>query len=262
MGQTTPPRRLLASIHDVSPRFEAQVDALGDLLGRAGVVRPALLVVPDFWREAPIRAGTPFAGKLRAWSDAGAELFLHGAVHLDERAHRHGLTRLKARHLTAGEGEFLGLDTAEARSRLRAGRRLIEDVTGRPIAGFVAPAWLYGSGARAAMADEGIALAEDHWRVWRPADGAVLARGPVITWATRTPARKVSSLAVAALARALPGPRVMRLAVHPNDTRSAAVLRSIVATTAALARGRAVSRYADLHADQPHPSSRAECLTS
>ncbi len=58
-----------------------------------------------------------------------------------------------------------------------------------------------------------------------------------------------SSLAVAALAQRIPLPRVMRVAVHPGDVSSPAVVRSIVNTVAKLARSHAVSRYHDLVAD-------------
>ncbi|MES2057344.1 MAG: hypothetical protein V4564_15530, partial [Pseudomonadota bacterium] len=102
---------------------------------------------------------------------------------------------------------------------------------GRSIAGFVAPAWLYGRGAHEALASARIGLAEDHWKVWDAMDGRVLARSPVITWASRTPGRMASSLAVAAVARTVPTPRV------------------ISSTIAALSRNRMVSRYTDLIED-------------
>ena len=57
-------------------------------------------------------------------------------------------------------------------------------------------------GALQALSEARIALAEDHMRVWSPATGQKLAGGPVITWASRTRARLLSSLAVAALSRA------------------------------------------------------------
>ncbi|MBL7373250.1 DUF2334 domain-containing protein, partial [Escherichia coli] len=83
--------------------------------------------------------------------------------------------------------------------RIHAGRTLIEDIIGRPIAGFIAPAWLYGNGAHAAMKTLGIPLAEDHMRVWAPETGRIFVNSPVITWATRTRARMLSSLAVASV---------------------------------------------------------------
>lgn len=235
-------RQLLASIHDVGPRSEGAVDALHDRFAALGVAIPALLVVPDHWGDAPIIPGTPFATRLRGLSDAGHEIFLHGWFHRDSS----GQGGFKAKHMTAGEGEFLALSQAEATRRIVEGRALLEGIIGRPVTGFIAPAWLYGEGAHAALKATAIPLAEDHWRVWNPTTGAVLAMSPVITWASRTPMRLQSSLLVAALARTLPLPRIMRLAVHPGDTGSPALLKSISATLASLLNTHQPSRYADL----------------
>ena len=236
-------KRLFASIHDVSPRFEGQVDRLLDHLAPHVGRRLAMLVVPDHWSSAPI---TPaFAARLRGWADEGIEMFVHGWTHRDDSRHARAAAGFKAKHMTAGEGEFLGLDHADALRRMRRGKALVEDITGRAATGFIAPAWLYSDGARAALADAGFALAEDQARVWQPG-GAVVARGPVITWASRTRMRQWSSLAAAgALRHALQPTRNVRIAVHPGDTTVPALLASITATFAAFARHRP-SAYADL----------------
>lgn len=243
-------RLLLASIHDVGPRFEAQVDRLAERLDRLlGGPRFAMLVVPDHWDEAPLAGAPAFARKLRGWSDAGIEMFLHGWRHRDDQVHAGRIARVRAQHMTAGEGEFLGLARDEAARRMQAGRSVIEEAIGRPVAGFIAPAWLYGDGARAALADEAFALAEDHLRVWQPGSGRILARGPVVTWASRSRARIASSLAFAAVAPVLLAPLpVVRVAVHPGDTGVPALLDSIDATVGHFARRRRAGRYADLAA--------------
>lgn len=258
-GRERPPvRRLLLSIHDVGPRFEREIDILHNLLrGLVGDAPLAMLVVPDHWNEAPLARAPAFAARLRRWSDAGVEMFVHGWCHRHRGAHR-GLAGWKGRHMTAGEGEFLGLDHAEALARMRAGKALVEDIIGRPSAGFIAPAWLYGVGARRALAEAGFVCAEDHLRVWRPGDGAVLARGPVITWASRSPARIASSLAVASVARSLhPLIRNLRVAVHPGDTGEPRLLASIAATITAVRTNRIIARYADLEGGsiQPQPAA-------
>lgn len=237
---------LLSSIHDVSPRFERQVDDLAGLIERAsGSTRFAMLVVPDHWDSAPIARDPAFQRRLRGWADAGIEMFLHGWRHRDDRP-----TGFKARHLTAGEGEFLHLDRAEAERRLADGRKLIEDAIGRPVTGFVAPAWLYGPGAHEALRNLGFPLAEDHFRVWRPADGTVLARGPVISWASRSRGRIASSLLFAGLARTALGPqRVVRIALHPGDTRVPSLLTSIDRTLRRFARTHRLAGYAELVRD-------------
>jgi hypothetical protein len=233
---------LLASIHDVGPRFEAAVDRLAALLERRlGAARFAMLVVPDHWGEAPLANAPAYQAKLRCWADAGVEMFLHGFFHRDEAP-----AGFRARHMTAGEGEFSALSEAEATRRLRVGRDIVEQAIGRPVAGFIAPAWLYGPGAHAAITAERFAIAEDHFRVWRPADGRVLARGPVITWASRSPRRILSSRAFAGLARtALQPLPTVRLAVHPGDVAVPALLRSIDKTLVAFA-GRRAARYGEL----------------
>ena len=235
---------LLASIHDVSPRFEGEVDRLLDLLAPAIGERLAMLVVPNHWGDAPIVPGSPFATRLRRWSDRGVEMFLHGYFHRDEQRHG-GADRLRARFMTAGEGEFLGLSQTVASSRIAEGRALVENVIGRGIDGFVAPAWLYGKGALDALAESGIAIAEDHMHVWSPITGTRLARGPVITWASRTRMRLASSLFAASALRRLPI-EVLRIGVHPPDCRHSALVRSIGETFGLVTKKRRVARYADL----------------
>lgn len=236
-------RRLLASIHDVSPRFEAQIDTLAERLDRRlGSARFAMLVVPDHWDQSPLAADKAFQSRLRRWSDAGVEMFLHGWRHLDSAP-----SGFKARHLTAGEGEFSHLSHAEATIRLRAGRAVVEDAIGKSVAGFIAPAWLYSKAALTAVRDEGFALAEDHMKVWRPADSKILTRGPVITWASRSPNRIRSSLFFAGLASHGLRPLTnVRIAVHPGDTTVPALLESLDTTLTRLLPGRIAARYADL----------------
>ncbi|MCT2399559.1 polysaccharide deacetylase family protein [Novosphingobium mangrovi (ex Huang et al. 2023)] len=247
MSQSRDEKRLLASIHDVGPGSERQVEQLHALLSRRlGGPRFAMLVVPDHWGNHPLSADRPFQSKLRAWSNAGIEMFVHGWFHRDAAEHS-GAARFKAQHMTAGEGEFLGLDHATALRRMRDGKALIEDVIGRETAGFIAPAWLYGDGARTALREAGFALAEDHWRVWNAQSDAVLAKGPVITWASRSRMRTASSLAFAALARqALPLTATVRIAVHPGDVTKDALLASIDSTLKRFARTHRPSAYADI----------------
>ena len=240
-------RLLLTSIHDVSPRFESEVDRLRELLGPRVAARLALLVVPNHWGDSPIVPGSPFATRLRGWADDGLEIFLHGYFHRDEARHRGLGDRMRARYATAGEGEFLGLSREDATHRIAEGRALIEGVIGRPVDGFVAPAWLYSQGTIEALERSGIPLAEDHLRVWSPATGQQLARGPVITWASRTRLRLASSLAAAATLRRAPL-RVVRVGVHPPDCRHPALLRSIEKTVEIACRSRRPAAYSELAA--------------
>jgi predicted deacetylase len=241
----SPDRLLLGSIHDVSPRFEGEVDRLIDMLAAHVGSRIAMLVVPNHWGDAPIVPGSPFASRLRGWADAGMEMFLHGLFHRDQTRHERTADRLRAGLMTAGEGEFLGLSREQARTRIKEGRSLIEDVIGRPIDGFVAPAWLYGEGALAALRETDIPIAEDHLRVWSPGTDARLTSGPVITWASRTRLRLASSLLAAAALRRAPL-AVLRIGVHPPDCRHPALVRSIQRTFRKAGQSRRAASYREL----------------
>src|SRR6476620_12542873 len=128
---SAPGRLVIASIHDVSPRFESEVDQHLSLLHPHVGTRLAMLVVPNHWGDAPIRPGSAFASKLRGWADQGIEIMLHGLTHRDDVRHDGSADRLRAGFMTAGEGEFLGLSRQEANDRIIEGRTLIEDVIGR-----------------------------------------------------------------------------------------------------------------------------------
>lgn len=240
-------KRLIASIHDVHPGSLDAVERLAAQFERhLGAPRYAMLVVPDHWGRNAIRGNAAFARRLREWADQGIEMFVHGWFHQDRSEHS-GMAAIKAKHMTASEGEFLGLSRAEAARRMAEGKALVEDAIGAPAAGFIAPAWLYGPGAMEALEESGFALAEDHMKVWRPATGEVVAKGPVITWASRSRARTTSSLLAAALGRNFLSPlETVRVAVHPGDVSKPSILGSIDKTLAAFARKRAVGRYADL----------------
>lgn len=171
-------------------------------------------------------------------------MFAHGWFHKDMTVHSRAIARFKARHMTAGEGEFLGLDEVAAARRMADAHDLVEQVTGRPVSGFVAPAWLYGRPALDALTKSRFALAEDHMKIWEPSSGRVLARGPVITWASRSRARIASSLLAARLLPPLlRHAPVARVAVHPGDAHVPLLLDSIDRVLACMRQTHQPARY-------------------
>src|SRR5207244_609531 len=123
------------SIHDVSPRFESDVDRLVSVLQPHVDARMALLMIPNHWGESPLIPGTPFATRLRNFAASGSEIFLHGYFHRDHANHKRVIDKVRAGWLTAGEGEFLALSRSDAAERIQRGRALLEDITGRAVAG-------------------------------------------------------------------------------------------------------------------------------
>jgi hypothetical protein len=240
---------LLTSIHDVSPRFEREIDSLFDRIAPiTGANHLAMLVVPDYWGVAPLQKSPSYHRKLRDWSRQGVEMFLHGWHHRAESPPQRRVDRMRGNFMTAGEGEFLAMDRLNAVQKMRDGRKLIEDIISSPVSGFVAPAWLYGGGTLEAMRELQFSMAEDHLSVWNPTSGETLASGPVVTWASRSAMRTASSLAFARMAPAILSRfSVARIAVHPGDVSKSSILTSIDHCMARLlAQGRTPGRYSDL----------------
>jgi hypothetical protein len=122
-------RKVLVTLHDVTPRHEAAVDRMLALLASLGVPPVPLLVVPDFHGQWPLDRHPAFAGRLRTWRAAGHELVLHGYWHRElptDSVHGGLADGLRRGLLTGGEGEFLALDAAAAGARLDDGLAMWE----------------------------------------------------------------------------------------------------------------------------------------
>jgi len=243
-----PLRRVLVSVHDVTPRHFERLRTIDLLLGKHGLAgRYSALIVPNFWHEWPLADHPEFLSWLRRALDDGVEPVLHGYFHVDESEHRSAWDRLRGRTMTASEGEFLGLSKEAARARIVAGQRLLHDHLGTAPQVFIAPAWLYSPGTHEALTDLGLAVAEDHLRVWSPATGATLARGPVLSYASRTRARIAASWLWSRASTALLGPMpTLRLAIHPHDLDVPTLERELDRALATLLRERTPILYRDL----------------
>jgi predicted deacetylase len=239
------------SIHDVSPAWEREIDVALEMAHEAGV-RPALLVVPDFHGRAPLAEYPTFVERLRALEANGHEIYLHGYYHRsrrwDDPARPHARASgasARLRHIftqkvvSASEAEFSDVSREEAIARLDAGERVLRDA-GLTITGFVAPAWSMPDWVLTLLAERGYRFTEDHLRIHDPA-GRRSRPSVVLNYASRTPARLLSSVAWCRLAR--PARRMLpaRIAIHPADMRYA-LLRSEVASLLKWASGDFVSK--------------------
>jgi hypothetical protein len=236
------------SIHDVSPAFADDVEAALVLCHAAGA-RPALLVVPDFHGRAPLLANARFCERLRALQASGHEVYLHGLRHRSEPRHHASSGQGRARWLFAqrvlsgGEAEMSDVDRDEGVARIERGEAVLREA-GLRVDGYVAPAWSMPAWLLPVLAARGYAFTEDHLRAYDPAAGASRAT-VLLNWASRSPARMLSTIAWCRAVR--PARRVLpaRIAIHPGDMRVLALRREI-AGTLRWAAGDFVARGHDL----------------
>lgn len=228
--------RLCIAIHDVAPATWPQCARLLALLDESGAPPLTLLVVPDYHHRGRIDTDAPFRRAIDARLARGDEVALHGYFHRDDAPPPRTPSQwLRRRVLTAREGEFAALDRAEAARRIADGLDLFERL-GWSARGFVAPAWLLGAGAHAALRDSPLRYTSTHTHLQTIADGRRHA-APAISASARSAWRRWTSrrwlpIATASTMRA----PLLRLALHPLDAQHADVLdawRSVLRTTLA-----------------------------
>lgn len=216
---------LLVSVHDVTPAFRPEVEALDALCRRAGAV-PALLVVPDWHGEWPLERHPEFVAWVRGRKAVGGEIILHGERHDEVGSPRRLGDALRALGRTAREGEFLTLGYDAARERIGRGVARLRALGLDPI-GFIPPAWLCREECHRAVADFGLPFSEDERGV-RLHPGRGVLPAPAVRWSARTPFRARASTLVASLRwRWQRGAPLVRIALHPRDLHHPATARSV-----------------------------------
>ena len=239
-------RRLLVSIHDVTPALDGQVRTLWAMCCARGVT-PALLVVPNWHGVWPLDRSPAVVRWVRERADEGAEILLHGDRHDEVGAPRRWRDAARAWGKTAMEGEFLTLDERRARERIDRGLALFARLGLRAV-GFVAPAWLARPDCARAVAAAGLRYSEDD-RAIVIHEGRATRRipSPVVRWSGRTPVRAHGSVAVAGLRwRLQRGARDLRLALHPTDLDHPATAKSVETALDRWLTDRPPSQYGDL----------------
>ena len=243
---------LVVSIHDVTPAYAPEVARLWGLCA-ARRVAPALLVVPNWHGRWPLHEHPEFVSWLLARALEGAEIVLHGERHDEIGLPRRLGDALRAFGRTAGEGEFLTLDEAAAKERIQRGLRVLRDLGLQPI-GFVPPAWLAREGCDRAVSSSGLGFTEDQYAVRVFPSGRRLP-SPVVRWSSRSSARAVASVAVAAGRwRLQRRAGLMRLALHPQDLSHPATAASLVRSLDRWLSLRRATSYGGLHeSTKSHP---------
>ena len=246
LGKTE--KRLILCLHDVSPRDFERVREIDKFYADIGVgPNYAMLVVPNFWRRWNLEKHAAFCEWLRERAEAGVEMILHGFYHQDTVPNSRRTLETKIRYSVFGEGEFAALSEEDAGTRLRAGRRTLENILNRSVDSFVAPAWQYSSGSRAALSKLGFRIAEDRRTVWSPERSSVLTKTPVIAYSNRGVLRRTSSLAWSNLAtRIMKRSKIVRHALHPADFSNGVLVREIRRALGDLMTDRKIVPYREL----------------
>ena len=242
----TEARALCVSLHDVAPATWKECDYLLQAIRDVAAIPVTLLVVPDYHRlPLPRAQAAHYEQALERRLANGDELVLHGYSHLDEAARAVGWRERFIRHVyTRGEGEFYAIDKEEAGRRLRQGLDWF-DRRGWPVEGFVAPAWLMGEGAWAALAEFPFSYTTTlREMVLLPERERIASQS--LVYSVGSAWRRAMSCSWNKLLRhALSGKPVVRLSLHPVDVRHPGIVRHFQNLLAELLQGRTAMTKAD-----------------
>jgi predicted deacetylase len=245
-----PRRDVLLSLHDVAPAHRERVERAEALFAELGVRKITYLLVPAFHSAQPCDTDAAFVDWCRRPRPFAVDWLLHGYHHREDlppdAAAGSAGDRLRRRYMTAGEGELLAMDADEADRRVSRGIGVFRRTLDRDPRGFVAPAWLFNPSLAPVLARHGIGFHEDHGGII-PTDDRAALPAPVVTWATRTPLRKRTSIlgtpVLAALWHRKP---LLRLAVHPHDFDHADTVASIRRVWSSVLRRRDQRLYGEV----------------
>jgi len=228
-------------LHDVASSTRAACMRTLSAIAEVADVPTTLLAVPRYHGETPMPELIEWLG---GRSRKGDELALHGWSHRDELAPAGALDRLRRRVYTRGEGEFWALSEREATRRIEAGVAWFRD-QGWPLAGFVAPAWLLGSGAWQALATQRFEYtATLRELVHLPGRRSV--RSQSVVYSTSSAWRRQSSLLWNGVVPWLESRNpLLRLELHPRDADFTEVRRSWQKVLARALRDRRAVTVAD-----------------
>ena len=222
-------QHLVVSIHDVSPLTRADSAAILEALGRLGIAKTSLLVIPNHHRRGHFLDDADFCAWLKSLAEGGHEIVMHGYFHQRER--RVGETakaKIVTRFYTADEGEFFDLDEGEACDLVTRSRDEFSSIGLHP-RGFIAPAWLLSAAAERALKK----LSCEY--TTRLATVSDLARETIhasqsLCWSVRSAWRRAASLGWNAfLFRKLRTNPLLRVSIHPPDIHHPAVWRQVCA---------------------------------
>jgi len=239
-------RTLLLALHDVSMFHVKRCDAAEQVLDDLGVEKVAYLLVPDFHARASA-LDPAFVAWCRKPRPYAVEWVLHGFYHLEGVNDDTPAPRPEWTPADGQEAEFGALPAATVRRRIAEGADVFAKTIGHRPTGFIPPAWRWNDALPPALADAGIGWYEDHHHLYDLGLNRKSVETPVVTWATRTPLRKATSIVgtpvLERLWRARP---LVRLAVHPYDFDHPATVRSIRRVWAAALRHGEQASYAEV----------------
>ena len=240
-----PGQKLIVSFHDLHPGSWECCRRFMDRCRSYGANTLSLLLVPQYHGQPPFTENRAFVSWLKAVSDEGYEICLHGYYHKAENISGGYKERLVANYYTNREGEFYQLSARMAKQRVWGGLHLLKQ-SNLPVYGFTAPAWLISDPARQVLIEAGF-LYQSLWsRVELLQSGASIPASTLVYGSRSAYYRMLSRVWIPFFFRWNRMASILRFAVHPIDFRYPAIERHLYVLLQKALQTRTASTYRDL----------------
>ena len=245
----------VVSMHDVSPLTQDVFAAMLDDLRSLGLTKCSLLVIPDHHHRRHFLTDVPFCHWLEDLARDGHELVIHGYYHQrDARPSESLPQRVVTSMYTLGEGEFYDLSKPEAARLLALAQEEFRDLRAPAPSGFIAPAWLLGDEAAAAVREAGFAYTTWLRGVEDLTRGEFLASQSLVYSCRNAWRRSVSLAWNGFLFRRLRRNPLIRLGLHPPDFQYERIWEQIRRIVRETLQEREAMTYAEF-VERSHPVS-------
>jgi len=140
-------KKVVISIHDVSPCFQKEIEIILDELKD---IKKSFLVTPLWNGDHSCSADFPMML-------TDEDLVVHGLTHMASKNDYLGNLLLMSK---ASFKEFYGLDETETRIKIETAKKLFEDMYHRKPTGFIPPMWYHNNYSITALKDLGFTYTE------------------------------------------------------------------------------------------------------
>lgn len=226
-------KKVLISLHDVTPFHISRIKKAELLFEQWGIKKINYLYIPAY-HQLSLKKNHTIDSSFLKWIHSektiSVQWLLHGYYHQTQtNAYKKKNWKLLKEKLLnpSKEGEFLNLSSTEVLKRVHKGKQNFKDLFGYFPTTFIAPAWMFNPHLLPILEKHQFHYTEDHSFIYRLIKFEKISV-PVITWATRTWLKKITSqYGCPLLYRIFNSKSIIRLAVHPFDFDHPSTIRSI-----------------------------------
>ncbi|MFQ6125780.1 MAG: DUF2334 domain-containing protein [Candidatus Heimdallarchaeota archaeon] len=195
-------KTVILSIHDVSPQFAADIQGIIQTLKQLDIDEYVFLVVPNYLGEKKndIRYHRKFFQKILR----GGEPVLHGYTH----------------ETTAYTNEYFLLERKAIHQRIVQGKRILQQVCGKKIWGFVSPKWILSKDLISVLKEEHFQYTTTFLRIIHFNQNKIFCPAINFFYTYSSLNKVLVNLAVLYAKRQLKRRKFIRIAIHPEGFSS------------------------------------------